>query len=140
MPSSGIIVNRNNFAAYGEQVNQRVAKVVRDTAYAIVDRARELAPVDTGALRESIYAVTDTQSEYGMAAAHAQALRPEIVPLEPIQPVGPYEAGVGIAAPYWLYLEFGTMNRPARPFLTPAVEETRPKFEQGMAEALEPNG
>lgn len=114
-----------------------MSNAVRDAAYEIVDRARGMAPVDTGALRESIYAATDTQSEYGAAAAHARSLRPNAEILPAVQPTGPYEAAVGVAVSYWTALEFGTMRQAAQPFITPAVESVREKFERDMQAALQ---
>mgnify|MGYP001427360273 CR=1 FL=1 len=35
---------------------------------------------------------------------------------------------------YAAYLEFGTRNMAARPFMTPAVEQELPKYEQGLRE------
>jgi HK97 gp10 family phage protein len=136
MSRSGIIVYKNNFPGIGEKINEGVARAVRRAAIDIEQRAKALAPVDTGALREGIYTVTDLWNDYGRAVAAATALNPRAKILDPIQPVGPYEAGVGIVVDYWVANEFGTINRPARPFLTPAVEGARPQLEEDLKAAL----
>lgn len=135
MPS-GIIVNRNNFLKRGERINARVKEVVRDTALEIAVAAQENAPIRTGALREGIYAATEDESGYDKAVSGVQALNPKAAILPPIEPKGPYEAGVGLVAGYWFFVEFGTVKMPAHPFITPAVEGARAKFNADMADAL----
>src|SRR5690554_2904307 len=43
-------------------------------------------------------------------------------------------AYVDALADYAVHLEFGTRNMEARPFMTPAVEQERPKYERGLRE------
>lgn len=47
---------------------------MEETAVAIRDRAKENAPVDTGALRASIHVSTPDRSDYGLAVVEAMAL------------------------------------------------------------------
>lgn len=71
----------------------------RAYADAVADLAEQLAPVDTGALRESIHVEPgDTQGSYRVVAS----------------------------APYAVFQEYGTARMPAQPFLTPAVQHTKP--------------
>lgn len=49
--------------------------------------------------------------------------------------VGPLTATVGSALNYAPWLEYGTVNMAARPFMRPAVEKVRPKF-IGRLEAI----
>jgi HK97 gp10 family phage protein len=94
---------------------------VRITAYAgtaveqacrrIVARARSLAPVRTGRLRDSI----------------GYAMR------------GPTLGVVGLGPPgdkYWYLLEFGTRFAPAHPFMRPAAEPEAAAFTVQMSNAI----
>lgn len=76
-----------------------VIAALRARAEEIRDRAKALAPVDTGRLRDSIDYELDTD-ERG--------------------PVARISWGSG--AFYGQFIEFGTRRRPARPFLRPAAE------------------
>lgn len=60
-------------------------------------KARSLAPVDTGKLRESINYVVIPDDQLG------------------------WQVVVYAATDYALYVEYGTVNSPAQPFLRPAV-------------------
>lgn len=92
--------------------NKKVRKAVQEqvgkSALNIQREAKKRCPVDTGALRNSI-----TVDFYGEMSAQ----------------IGPH-------MPYAPYVEFGTRKMPAKPYLFPAFEEERPKFEQGLAEAI----
>ncbi|MFS0736935.1 HK97-gp10 family putative phage morphogenesis protein [Sphingomonas sp. 1P06PA] len=68
----------------------------------IASRAKELVPVDTGALRDSI----EVQLPSGNAPTAIVGAR---------EPQGFYDN----------YIEFGTVNMPPQPFLRPAWEEQR---------------
>ena len=74
----------------------RGAKAYAD---AVADLAQQLAPVDTGALRESIHVEAGDQA-------------------------GAYRVVAGV--PYAVHVEFGTHKAAAQPFLTPAVQHTAP--------------
>lgn len=80
-------------------------------AEAVRDLAEQLAPVDTGALRESIH-------------------------VEPGDRQGSYQVVAGV--PYAVHVEFGTAHAPAQPFLTPAVAHTNPLpfFARELAELV----
>lgn len=80
--------------------------VVRKAAFDIEARAKRKAPVDTGALRNSIAVVDETR--------------------------GDAEAEVNVGAEYGAYVELGTVDRAAKPYLAPAVEAVRPGFEKAM--------
>ncbi len=63
-----------------------------ELAEAIADTAKSLAPVDTGALRESIEWIKEGDERF-----------------------------IGAGVPYAAYVEYGTSTTQARPFLRPAV-------------------
>lgn len=80
-------------------------------AEAVKDLAQQLAPVATGALRESIHVETgDTQGSYKVVA------------------------GVD----YAVFQEYGTARMSAQPFLTPAVAHVKPLpfFVRELAELI----
>lgn len=77
-----------------------VAGAVAATAFDVQSDAAQAAPVDTGALRNSI-------------AAQAQS---------------PFVWWVVVGVLYGKFVEFGTSRTRAQPFLTPAVEHHRATF------------
>lgn len=81
-------------------VEQVLAKVALD----IEAEAKVLAPVDTGALRNSIQASRESQLSWR----------------------------IGVGQSYGIYQELGTVHMPAHPFLTPAVEHARGGFESAF--------
>ena len=110
----GNIVTFNGFGAIPELLREEAARIVRETAEGVVQQAQALAPVDTGALRDSIRVaageLTDGESIDSM---------------------------VEVDVPYALFVEYGTVRHPAQPFLTPAIEGARTEFEARMIEAME---
>lgn len=83
-------------------VNVEASQVVRGAAFLCQRVAVQRAPVDTGFLRNSI----TVGSVYGGT----------------LQP-GALAAQVGPEAAYGGFVEFGTANQGAQPYLTPAAEQ-----------------
>lgn len=82
------------------EMSALIAEIVEAAALQCEALAKFLAPADTGFLRSSIQA-------------------------------GPESALiwiVKIGAEYAIFIEFGTVNMSARPFIVPAVEHVRPRF------------
>lgn len=73
----------------------------------VADRARDLAPVDTGELRDSI----DARSGREGTVAYVD---------------------VGTTDPVGVYQEFGTSNMPPHAFMRPAVAEAPQRFGKGI--------
>lgn len=94
------------------QLMARLTRAVYATAAAIEAAAKQRAPVDTGFLRASIQART----------------------------VGPLEAEVAVGAEYGHHVEYGTRRQAAQPYLTPAVESERPRFEARIKKAVDGEG
>lgn len=92
-----------------KRVQEAIRAQVGESALRIQEGAKKRAPVDTGALRNSI---TVDFYEVGLAAQ-----------------IGPH-------MPYAPYVEHGTRKMAAQPFLGPAFHEERPKFEQGIKKAI----
>lgn len=88
---------------------ERTDEVLRSTALAVQGRAASIAPVDTGALANSI--------EY-----------------EKIDPTL-YEVHDGVE--YGIYQELGTYKMRAQPFMVPAIEWARSQFDRAWKELCE---
>jgi len=82
---------------------------VRSAAFSIEARAKLLAPVDTGFLRNSI--ITEV--------------------------INDLNARVIVGAEYGLYVELGTRKMRAQPFFIPAVEEVVKQFGGELKEVIE---
>lgn len=80
--------------------NDYTDRKMHEAGEAIVRRAKQLAPVDTGALRDSIdYLVM--YNEFG----------------------GKHELLIQVGEPYGIFQEFGTRNIPPHPYIRPALNE-----------------
>lgn len=94
------------------QVSQELAHEVERTVAAaareVESAAKRRAPVDTGALRNSIQAWQDT----------------------------PYRWHIAPHVEYALYVEYGTRRQRAKPYMTPAAEFVRPRFIAAMKKVL----
>jgi HK97 gp10 family phage protein len=88
----------------------KAARGCTKAAFDTQAHARSLVPVDTGNLKNSI-----TVAAYGTD--------------------GPY-AEVGPEAVYGGYVEHGTVNMAAQPYLAPALDLVAPGFEQAMTDSL----
>ena len=108
----------------------KAEEVVRRMAFEVEGAAKQMAPYDTTALRNSIYTVTEKEDNYQAAASDAQGSRPG-VQTEPHPKPGPSEARVGPCVEYAEFQEFGTSKMAAQPYLVPAIEQVRGKFEEG---------
>ncbi len=128
---------------------ERAARIIKSTAFRVESYAKHRAPVDTGALKNSIY--TNLYGQSGIARMALNAARHTVVshrkgkspskktmkkaqawadkryiPLP--SPKSPYEAIVGPSVEYGIYVEAGTRRMKARPYLGPAVEAARQEF------------
>jgi HK97 gp10 family phage protein len=106
-------VDTRGIEQFAQGLEDELSKLVRKTAFAIEGDAKTRAPVDTGALRASIYTVTSdggsSRVPQGVEAAG---------PVE--RPSSPTEAVVAVGVNYAPYVEYGTRHTAAQPFLMPA--------------------
>jgi len=109
-------------------------KSVRAGAKLVVDEARANVPVDTGLTRRAI-AARGGRSRYansvinvGVLSSGAKARR--YIKIKGVKVDVPY---------YWKYLEFGTKNAPAQPFLRPAFEAQKTAAVEAIKQALAEN-
>jgi HK97 gp10 family phage protein len=82
--------------------------VVAQAALEIEGLAKQFAPVDTGFMRNAITAEQEDEMAWTVTSA----------------------------AFYSVYVEFGTSRMDAQPFMIPAIEIVRPKFERAMRRLL----
>lgn len=89
-----------------------LALLMMQAAGVLVENAKSNAPVDTGALRQSIrsYTTLSTSSDAEMS--------------------------VGTDVPYGVHQEFGTSVMPAHPFLRPAIEQTKDQYAAAVADGV----
>lgn len=97
---------------------------VRAIAFTIEGNAKKNAPVDFGALMNSIYVrVGDDPAPLPQLPAAAEAARGPIERVELPAPQNSTTAHVGPSVEYGVYVELGTSSAAAQPFLGPAVNQ-----------------
>lgn len=115
------------------KLEETVSKIVRKTAFDIQAMAQVAAPFDTGFLKNSIYCeVNGGANEHPYSSVMAPVKEGQELLPEVDKPSKPTEAIVAVAANYGIYLEYGTVHGPARPYLTPAAEAMKVQFEHAM--------
>ena len=100
MPSVGkVVVDTRRLDQLSREMQELAQHVIDKTAFDTKAGAQERAPVDTGALKNSIEVKT-----------------------------GKLHDDVFVGVEYGIYQELGTRKMRAHPFLVPALEAVRPKF------------
>jgi len=94
----------NNFPSVTVMIERRASDRLAGTAMQVRDIAKDLAPVWSGDLRDSIEVVRNSDDQY------------EVV------------AGTDHAAPQ----EFGSVRNPAHPFMRPAAEQVKSQLPMKM--------
>lgn len=130
-------VQGRDYRLVARQANHLLAQVVRKAAFDIEAHSKMLVPVDTGALKNSIYTVTDRSSGYAAARASNPVGNPFF---GEVRPRGPMEAVVAVGQHYGVYIEYGTVRMAGRPFMAAAVERVRPSFSRACAQAIRQAG
>lgn len=106
-------------------------KVIRAVALEIESGAKQAAPVDTGALRSSIYTVTKKEDGYEKARSVVDGINARVATAAHPKPSGKVIAHVGPCVEYAAYVELGTSKMSARPYLMPAVEREVTRINDG---------
>jgi HK97 gp10 family phage protein len=94
----------NHFPEIARKMPVACGRIVQETLFEIETFAKIVVPVDTGALRASIQTEMDSQTS----------------------------GSVFTNQEYAHFVELGTSKMPARPYMTPAAEQARPKFMSKM--------
>jgi len=97
-----------NMDKYNDEIQDKIKQVLADGGMKIQTEAQSRAPVKTGRLRNSIETRTS----------------------------GNMQVEVVATVEYAAFVEFGTRNQEAQPFLTPAFELVAPRIERDIQEAL----
>ncbi len=108
----GITITRNDLGLISEQMAQKFRTLVKKTTFDVEAAAKIKCPVDTGALRSSIQSDFENDGMTGVIA---------------------------VGMEYGPHVEFGTDRQRAQPYLTPAVEDNRTPFLEGVARILQGN-
>lgn len=120
-------------------LNVRARQYVDNAASDIASLAISFAPVDTGALVDSIYITNGETSDYEECAGNAESANPDAIIVEEVLPEfvlslygslgdGAYMSVVGVAVNYGIFNEVGTRYMAPRPFMIPATEIVRDSF------------
>mgnify|MGYP003579448008 CR=1 FL=1 len=96
----------NRFPELRRKLPHIAVQIVEKHTDAGVSLMKQLAPVRTGFLRDSIHKAVLPAEMQGLVASR----------------------GIEIDAPYWVYVEYGTVHMSAQPFVTPAMESVRSGF------------
>lgn len=100
-----------NFAALSRQVRGNIADTLNEGAESCVSLAKQLAPVATGFMRDNIAQTEEATPDHLRVSMESQA-------------------------DYSAFVEYGTVNMEAQPFMTPAFEAARKQVNNGLLRAL----
>ena len=103
-----VTIRSNKLPQMDSRLYDEVANIVSTTALQCEGLAKVKCPVDTGALRNSIQAQSESALTWTVAPA----------------------------TDYAHHVEFGTVNQPAQPYMTPAAEAMRGRFFGRMKNAV----
>lgn len=126
----GFTLDTKMLDAIVRDCDKKAEQILRKLAFEVEKTAKQLAPYETTALRNSIYTQTDKYDGYDKAVSEVASKRPDAKVHRNPKP-GKGEAIVGPCVEYGIYQEFGTSKMAAQPYMTPAVEAIRSKFESG---------
>ena len=111
-----VTVNTTRLNNIIRNVDGDVADVIATIAFAVERQAKLNAPVDTGALRASIY----TKLKSG---GHQPGQYDGVVYVDLPEPESELVAIVGPTTEYGIFVELGSSRRAATPYLQPAVDQ-----------------
>ncbi|MFA5153248.1 MAG: HK97-gp10 family putative phage morphogenesis protein [Clostridia bacterium] len=104
--------------------------IIRTIGFDIESAAKQLAPVDTSAMRNSIYTETPDGNTFDVASSNALSKNPKVTTIQHPKPEKGF-VNVGPSVNYAEFVEFGTSKQSAQPYLVPAAESVSQKFNSG---------
>jgi HK97 gp10 family phage protein len=107
-PRIGVVVKMNKFPEIGSRMHSMLSAAVRKTAFDLEANAKDVVPVKTGNLKNSIQAISKDD----------------------------LNAEVRVGAEYGIYVEYGTRRMSARPYMRPAAEKVEPAFIEACKQAM----
>jgi hypothetical protein len=110
--------------------------IIKNLGGNVANAVAKAAPVDTGALRASIYTSLQNgvRGTDAMGEAHARNPQVETHPLP--TPNDNHTAYVGPSVEYGAAIELGSVRRAGTPYLQPAVRETEDEFRKLLGDAV----
>lgn len=108
--SEGLIVQDDNTAYVVQHIKDAIEAALDEIGSVVEESAKQKVPVQTGALRDSIKHWADTGENTVM---------------------------IGATKSYAPYVELGTSRMEARPFLRPAINDQKSRFEGIIAKHMQ---
>lgn len=105
-----VSVTFDRFPEIAAALPDQTRAVVRKASFDVEGQAKNRAPVDTGALKNSISTEFEDNGLTGIIAPHVE---------------------------YATLVEFGTRRMSAQPYMTPAAEAVKPAFVAAMKQMLQ---
>lgn len=105
-----------------KKLDIRTDQVIKNMAFDVEAEGKMLAPVKTGAMRNSIY--TASKGDNSMPAVQGEAER-VVLPT----PMEDKTYHVGPSVNYGVHVEFGTRFMHAQPYLIPAFEHQSQRYQ-----------
>lgn len=118
-------VDQKKLVAYANRIKKALPDTIKGLGFAVQARAAMNAPVDFGALQNSIYTRTFDEDPLP-ASLPGPASRRVKLP----RPTNNKHVIVGPSVEYGLYIEMGTKNMGAQPYLSPAVRAIKQQFDR----------
>lgn len=132
------------------QMNSGAKLAIRKAGLDIEAKAKENVTIndtiDTGSMRASIFFTTGSQSNYDKAKSEAEAAAAEpgrksgqarsiqMAPEE--RPEDDLTAIIAVGVEHGIYVELGTVDMDANPYLTPAAEEVMGVLDEVLAKYI----
>jgi hypothetical protein len=121
-------VNLKGLQNYTKNLTKNLQTAVDQTTLIVQGVAQRNAPVDTGAMKASIFSQTSRSNGLATAMATSTSLNKDVNFYAPIMPLLPFEGNVYVGASYGKFQEYGSSrNRPTF-FMTRAAAEVQPQF------------
>lgn len=112
-----------------KNMDKNLTKCGRKIGFFIEGRAKGYTPVQTSALRNSIYTQTKDHDGYGEASSAAKSANPKAETEKHPEPGGQVIAVVGPCVDYAEYVEFGTSRQDSQPYFTSAIMDAEAEFQ-----------